>query len=305
LYLGRRIYPHPVQGAGTLVAIRELLLSGLPEQTQAHIEAAAFEEFVSPGVSNSSWFPTAGDRIWSAGERHYMVMQLQGARCDQSAQIITLDELLIEQQQWPTWLSRSVALAWGLQLCHTIANVHSAGGVLGDLNPVTILVDRQGITTRAPLLLVSWPPAPQFWHAAQGERDVNALSTEFFPIGKGCEQNVFIAPEVLHGVCDERADVYSLGAILFLLLTHYAPIAALRRLYASQRALLTSEETMPLAEQDIESLDFISLQALDSSISPALERVLLCAMNLDPDLRYESVPALIEALQKSCSASIP
>ena len=297
LYLGRRIYPYSAQGAGTLVAIRELLLSGLSEQTQAHIVSAAFEEFVSPGAVDSSWFPTAGDRIWSAGERHYTVMQLQGVRCNQSAQIATLDELLTEQQQWPLWLNRSVVLAWGLQLCHAVAQVHRVGGVLGDLNPATILVDRQEVTTWPPLLLASWPPAPQFWHATQDERSVNILSAEVFPIGKQDEHNVFIAPEILYGVCDERADIYSLGAILFLLVTHYAPIAALRRLYASQRALLASEERLPLAEQDIESLDFISLQALDSSIPPALERVLLCALNPDPDRRYDSVTAFIEALQ--------
>jgi serine/threonine protein kinase len=286
-----------VQETGTLVAIRELLLSGLPEQTQAHIAAAAFEEFVSPGTADSSWFPTAGDRIWSAGERHYTVMQLQGVRCDPSTQIITLDELLTEQQQWPLWLNRSVALAWGLQLCHAIAQVHRAGGVLGDLNPATILVDRLGATTWAPILLASWPPAPQFWHTTQDERYVSTLSTQIFPIGKQYEHNVFIAPEILYGVCDERADVYSLGAILFLLVTHYAPIAALRRLYASQRALLASEKGLPLAEQDLESLDFVSLQALDSSIPPPLERLLLCALNPDPDRRYDSVADLMAALQ--------
>lgn len=298
LYLGRRIHPYSVQGAGTLVAIRELLLSDLSEQTQAHIAAAAFEEFVSPGGADASWFPSAGDRIWSAGERHYTVMQLQGARCDQSAPIVTLDELLTEQQQWPLWLNRSVALVWGLQLCRAVAQVHRVGGVLGDLNPATILVDRQGVTTWAPLLLASWPPAPQFWRATQDECYVNTLPTEVFPIGKQYEHNVFIAPEILYGVCDERADVYSLGAILFLLVTHYAPIAALRRLYASQRALLAAEEGLSLAEQDIEALDFVSLQALDSSIPPALERMLLCALNPDPDRRYDSVIALIEALQE-------
>ena len=298
LYLGRRIHPYSVQGAGTLVAIRELLLSDLSEQTQAHIAAAAFEEFVSPGGADASWFPSAGDRIWSAGERHYTVMQLQGARCDQSAPIVTLDELLTEQQQWPLWLNRSVALVWGLQLCRAVAQVHRVGGVLGDLNPATILVDRQGVTTWAPLLLASWPPARQFWRATQDECYVNTLPTEVFPIGKQYEYNVFIAPEILYGVCDERADVYSLGAILFLLVTHYAPIAALRRLYASQRALLAAEEGLSLAEQDIEALDFVSLQALDSSIPPALERMLLCALNPDPDRRYDSVIALIEALQE-------
>lgn len=146
-------------------------------------------------------------------------------------------------------------------------------------------------------LLVSWSPAPQFWHAPQDERSVNTLSIKIFPIVKQYAHNVFIAPEILYGVCDERADIYLLGAILFLLVTHYAPIAALRRLYASQRALLAAEEGLPLAEQDIESLDFTSLQALDSSIPPALECVLLCALNLDPDLRYGSVADLIVALQ--------
>ena len=297
LYLGRRIYPQPAQEAETLVAIRELLLNGLSMQMRAEVEAAAFEEFVAPGVADVAWLPTAGDRIWSTGERHFLVMQLQGARCDQGAQLVTLEELLLEQQQWPAWLSRSTVLMWVQRLCNVVARLHRMGGVLGDLSPTTILVDRQGTAAWAPLLLVSWPPAVQFWRSMLATKSAGDLCAEVFPLATSSQQDVYSAPEVVYGVCDERADVYSLGAILYTLVTRYAPIAASRRLYAAQCALLAAEEGRPLTAQDIESLDFISLQGLDSSISLALERVLLCALDPDPDRRYASVADLLKALE--------
>src|SRR5579859_2110455 len=74
LYLGRRC-----AGSGKqepLVAVRELVLTGLSAQVSAQIEAAAFEEFVSPTVIGSPRLSSSGDRASTEGERHYLVIQL-------------------------------------------------------------------------------------------------------------------------------------------------------------------------------------------------------------------------------------
>src|SRR5947209_6475907 len=115
LYLGRRCAMAGKQEP--LVAIRELVLTGLSAQVSAQIEAAAFEEFVSPTVIGSPRLPSSGDRASTEGERHYLVIQLDESVKTRKSDAVTLDELLLTTRSWPGWLSSDVALQWGSQIC--------------------------------------------------------------------------------------------------------------------------------------------------------------------------------------------
>ncbi len=286
LYLGRRC-------AGTgkqepLVAIRELVLTGLSAQVSAQIEAAAFEEFVSPTVIGSPRLSSSGDRASTEGERHYLVIQLDESAKTRKSDAITLDDLLLTTRAWPSWLSSEVALQWGSQICRMVARLHRLGAKPGDVSPTTILVDRTGLATWPPVLLPSWPPAPQYWGTSYSELPTPLLHCRVFPVVKCSLQNVFVAPEALYGMSDARSDVYMLGAILYLLMTHYAPVAAARRLRVNYPV------------QGLQALDALELAApclLNTKISPEMEQVLLCALSLAPDDRYQSVFELVEALE--------
>src|SRR5712692_1436355 len=211
LYLGRRISPshHDTQSAGEygpLLAMRELVLAGLSPQVRVQIVRAAREEIISPVVPGRSPFPGAADRVFVEGERHYLVMQLGKARSKQSRKVITLSELL----------------------CRTVARLHRLGGIVGDLNLDTILVDTSR-AARSPVLLVSWPPPPRYWPDSPAGLSTYEQYIQVFPIADIPAGNPFAAPEVIDGVYDVRSDVYSLGALLYLLCTHFAPAAAVRR----------------------------------------------------------------------------
>ena len=304
LYLGRRLIQRqdstqPGENDEPLVAIRELVLSDLSPQIRTAIEQAAFEEFVSPIVLGSPRLPAAGDRIRTEGDWHYLVMQLHTARSEQQGLPITLADLLLSQRQWPSWLDIETALNWAIQLCRIVARLHRLGVILGDLNPATVLVDSAGAAAWAPILLVSWPPAPQFWPASQMNLSPKELYSQTFPLAKAAADNAFAAPESLGGIYDERSDVYSLGAILYLLLTHYAPASTSLR--QGGRVTLDSAHTeleqKPGSFTSLESMELIPPHLLNSQVSAILEAVLLCALALDPAGRFSSVFMLAEALE--------
>ena len=295
LYLGRRISPshHDTQRAGEygpLLAIRELLLAGLSPQVRMQIVRAAREELISPVVPGRSRFPGAADRVFVEGERHYLVMQLGKARSKQSRKVITLSELFC-QPRWPWWLDIATALSWSIQLGRTVARLHRLGGIVGDLNLDTILVDTSRAAARTPVLLISWPPPPRYWPDSPPGPSTYEQYTRVFPIADIPTGNPFAAPEVIDGVYDVRSDVYSLGALLYLLCTHFAPPAAARR----QHTASIDEYVDPVAVGA--SLPLIPPRLLNSRLSTALEEILFRALAFDPAERYPSAFALVEALE--------
>jgi hypothetical protein len=262
LYLAQRLTDQ------SLVAVRELVLTCLSPELRRQIERAAFEEFASPLVLGSPHLPGAGDRACIENERHYLVMQLRPARGQRAAIAVTLAGLLLQQPRWPSWLDIGTTVEGVRRLSRVVARLHRMGAILGDLNPGTVLVDAESAAEWAPVMLISWPPPSQFWSDSSNR----ALPRQVFPIAENSPGNAFAAPETLNGMYDERSDVYSLGAILYLLLTRYTPAPA------SLRELLPPH-------------------LFNYRISAELEQVVIRALSLDTADRYPSVYALLEALE--------
>ena len=291
LYLGYRLPAQQGQPAEViapeLVAIRELVLAGLPTEAQERVARAAFEEFVSPIMFGSPRLPGVGDRVSIERERHYLIMQLRPTRGTRQSVAVPLAELLLAHRQWPGWLDMPVALAWGAQLCRIAARLHRMGCIIGDLDPATILVDDGGAASWAPVLLVSWPPALQFWPSGFSSNQL----AQVFPIAITTTDNVFAAPEMLQGRCDERSDVYALGAILYLLFTRYAPVSsAFRQVSETER-----KQGGPLSAP--QGMSLVPPHLLNSRISTRLESILTRALALDPAQRFPTAFALVEALE--------
>ncbi len=311
LYLGRRIMQAKArtevvtltEESEPLVAIRELLLDDLGLQVRAQIEAAVMEEFTSPVVLGSSQLPELGDRIMSDGERNYLIMQLHSAKNERQANAQPLSELLI-QPRWPAWLNSELAYEWGIQICRIVARLHRLGVVLGDLDPAIVLIDGEGRASWAPVLLNAWPPAPQFWTRPSLGLTVKEIYAHVFPFQPASIYNAFVAPEMLQGKCDERSDVYSLGAILYLLFTHYAPVGAARRLRASVQQVYKRAAGAEYADTS-EGMALVAPAALCKSLAPATEQVIMKALDLEPQQRYRSAFDLVEALEEAQQREAP
>jgi serine/threonine protein kinase len=216
-------------------------------------------------------------------------MQLRPTKGIRQAVAVPLAELLLAHRQWPGWLDMRVACEWGAQLCRIVARLHRMGCIIGDLDPATILVDSGGASSWAPVLLVSWPPARQFWPGGYA----NDYLAHLFPIAGMTTDNVFAAPEMLQGRCDERSDVYALGAILYLLFTRYAPVSSALRLVSENERKQGNSGPLRTSE----GMSLVPPHLLNNRISTRLENILTRALALNPADRFPTAFALVEALE--------
>jgi len=97
----------------------------------------------------------------------------------------------------------------------------------------------------------------------------------------------YIAPEILEGYVDERSEVYSVGILLYQMLTGYVPFDG----PSDWKICLHHWETQPMAPS-----------LLNPSLPRAVERVILRALEKDPRRRYQTVEDLLCAFQKALEA---
>ena len=183
------------------------------------------------------------------GRLFYVMKQVRGARFDEFAR---------------GQHSRTELLRAFLQMCDAVAFAHAAGVIHRDLKPQNVMLGAFG-----EVLVLDWGVAK----SRQPHRP--SISIEPSP-SKADQQSPtasataagtpgYMAPEQVHGVADERADVFGLGGVLFFLLTRQHPSAA-----------VGTHEQWP------------DVRAIPTALRAICER----ARAADPEDRYQSVPAL-------------
>ncbi|MFG0315196.1 MAG: tetratricopeptide repeat protein, partial [Phycisphaerales bacterium] len=156
------------------------------------------------------------------------------------------------------------------KLCDAIDHAHQRGVIHRDLKPTNILIDESG----APKIL-------DFGIARVTEQDVRAvtMNTE---IGQIIGTLAYMSPEQASGdptLIDHRSDVYSLGVILFELLTGQLPHQTDKMQLADALSVVRDHDPTRVS-----SLDTRLRGDIDTIIAKALER--------DPDRRYQSAAEL-------------
>ncbi len=171
-------------------------------------------------------------------------------------------------QQEAAQLIRTVALA--------LADAHSRGVIHRDLKPSNIMMDRHGqpILMDFGLARRIGPPPPAGSPAEQQPL------TEW---GTVMGTPAYMPPEQVLGELDSlgpASDVYSLGVILFQLLTGQLPWKGTA--VSILASIISQEPPSPLAFRE--------------DLDPALEAICLKTMARQPAQRYASMPELAEAL---------
>jgi serine/threonine-protein kinase len=161
------------------------------------------------------------------------------------------------------------ALGFGIDICTGMEVAHAQGIVHRDLKPANVLINNEGL-----LKIVDFGVA-----AAQREGDTQLTKTGYV-IGSP----KYMAPEQILGKkVDQRADVYALGVILYEIMTGVPPYAR--------------GDHMSVMYQHVQG-KARAPREINPGLPPGLPEVIMQAMSVDKEKRYQTMPLLRDALEK-------
>jgi TolB-like protein/Tfp pilus assembly protein PilF len=169
----------------------------------------------------------------------------------------------------------------GTQMAQGLEAAHEAGIVHRDVKPANLRNTPDGR-----LKIVDFGLAQDFAKAGTQSMTISKTSVE------GISGTLpYIAPEHLQGeTVGPRGDIYSAGAVLYEMATGRTPF---------------QEKSGPLLMEAILNRPPAAPTAVNRQVSPALEAVILKAMDKDPDRRYQSARELRVDLERLSGTTIP
>lgn len=174
-----------------------------------------------------------------------------------------------------------------IKICEAIHYAHAKGVIHRDLKPANVLVDQRG-----------HPKVVDFGVARVADSDVTDSTTVRTAHGQILGTVQYMSPEQASGdpdAVDTRTDVYSLGVILFEILTGELPYRVERRmLHDAIRIIREGEPTrLGLAEPNLRGSDLetIVAKALEKSREHRYQSVLELASDCLRFLRDEPIEA--------------
>jgi eukaryotic-like serine/threonine-protein kinase len=239
-----------------VVAVKTISLAGQPAEEELDYRERFFREAEAAGRLSHPGIVT----IFDVGEEPetrapYIVMEFVGGQ--------SLDKLLARDDHK---LPVDTALQLTLELAEALDCAHGQGVVHRDLKPANILLTEDG-------------------HAKIADFGVAKLNLANQTLtGRVLGTPAYMSPEQLHGeAVDGRSDLFSLGVILYTVLTGYKP-------FQGNSALTVSFKVV--------NRDPIPATLLDTELPPGLDYIIARAMAKDPADRYQNGMEMVRDLQE-------
>ena len=239
-----------------LVAIKTVSLAGQPPEEELEYRERFFREAEAAGRLSHPGIVT----IFDVGEEPetrvpYIVMEFVGGQ--------SLDKLLSRKDHK---LPLETALQLTIELAKALDCAHDQGVVHRDLKPANILLTEDGHAKIADFGVAKLNLASH----THAER---ALGTP-----------AYMSPEQLNGeAVDGRSDLFSLGVVLYTVLTGYRPFQGNSALTISFKVV--NHEPIPAT-------------VLDTELPPGLDHIIARAMAKDPAERYQRGMEMVHDIQK-------
>src|SRR6266481_1092279 len=167
-------------------------------------------------------------------------------------------------------------LRYGAQLADGLEAAHQQGILHRDLKPSNLRINKEGRLKILDFGLAEWTQP-------EGDSDPTATNT------KVSGTVAYMSPEQLRGKnSDVRSDIYAVGAVLYEMATGKHPYAE-----SSGPQLIAQILDRPPSHPT----------SRNRKISPALESIILKALDRDPDLRYQSAREMRIDLERLSSGS--
>ena len=167
------------------------------------------------------------------------------------------------------------ALEIGIQIADALAHAHSHEVVYGDLKPDNVKVNPKGHAKLLDVGLSAWTSGGRLRHPAA----VGAVTEP----GRALRTVAYFAPEQAAGEPpDERADVFSLGALLFEMLTGRSPF---RKATLASTMTAVCDERLPEPSQ------------LNPDVPAELDAIVMRALAKSPEVRHQSAASLAAELR--------
>jgi len=248
-----------------LIALRDIDVSGLDEAARKLAYAGLQQEYdllrgqhitdVTPLIASHS----SEGHLYSVAGWPFPLREKEAAISTiRSPRPYTLHDLLQSGIGLP---KEQIAISWIRGLALAVERLHEGQIIIGELDPDTIIMSSHDYSGQ-PALMVSWIPTTVRHTLSQ--------------IPNTAQPSSFRAPETLYGQEDKVTDIYSLGALLYLLLTGTAPD--------------------PMGSSNPKLYRLRSPRDLNPHISSALDAVVMQALALEPDKRFQRASELGEAL---------